>query len=101
MSCKDTSGNIVELVKKTDKVADPTKVKQDILDAEQSISNRLTEIQSKKATLVPQLDAVIVGVITPEPKVEDAKEIDAKLNKIPTQKAKQKRILRSKRRVVI
>ena len=61
ISCKDTSGKTVELVKKTDKVADPAKVKQDILDAEQAISNRLTEIQSKKATIVPQLDAVMTS----------------------------------------
>ncbi|MBA3678579.1 hypothetical protein H0W80_00025 [Candidatus Saccharibacteria bacterium] len=59
ISCKDTSGNTVELVKKTDKVADPAKVKQDILDAEQSISDRLAEIQDKKAIIVPQLDAVM------------------------------------------
>ena len=62
ISCKDTSGKTVELVKKTDKVADPAKVKQDILDAEQAISDRLVEIKSKKAIIVPQLDAVLVSI---------------------------------------
>jgi len=65
ISCKDTSGKTVELVKKTDKVADPAKVKQDILDAEQAISDRLTEIQGKKAIIVPQLDAVMTKVDSP------------------------------------
>ena len=51
INCKDSKGVAVELVKHTNIVADPNKVKTDMAEAEVAIRASLEEIKAKRAVI--------------------------------------------------